>query len=265
MPQGVYWLLTIPADDFVPTEPLDSRVAWIKGQRERGESGYEHWQIVVGFRRGVRLNAVKEVFGRTAHCELTRSAAAEDYVWKEDTRIAGTQFELGVRPVKRNSKKDWDAIRDAARCGKMDDIPSDVLVRYYGNIKRLAADHLAPDPMEREVACYWGRTGTGKSRRAWGEAGLDAYPKDPMSKFWDGYRGQRHVVMDEFRGGINIAHMLRWLDRYPCIVEVKGSSTVFKATKIWITSNLDPRRWYPEADQETVDALLRRMTITHYN
>lgn len=93
---------------------------------------------------------------------------------------------------------------------------------------------------------------------------MDAYPKDPRSKFWDGYRGHQHVVIDEFRGGIDISHILRWLDRYPVIVEVKGSSTVLKAEGIWITSNLDPRCWYPEADEETVSALLRRLNITHF-
>lgn len=43
--------------------------------------------------------------------------------------------------------------------------------------------------IERVVQVYWGTTGTGKSHRAWAEAGITAYPKDPLSKFWDGYRG----------------------------------------------------------------------------
>lgn len=147
---------------------------------------------------------------------------------------------------------------------RMDSIDADIYIRYYGNLKRIASDHLQPVGMERTVAVYWGATGTGKSRRAWDEAGLDAYPKDPRSKFWDGYAGHQHVVIDEFRGGIDIAHVLRWLDRYPVIVEVKGSSTVLKATHIWITSNLHPRDWYPELDEETKSALLRRLTITHF-
>ena len=111
------------------------------------------------------------------------------------------------------------------------------------------------------MVCYWGATGTGKSRRAWDEAGLDAYPKDPRTKFWDGYRGQEHVVMDEFRGAIDIGHILRWLDRYPVIVEVKGSSVVLKASKIWITSNLHPRSWFMELDEITYLALERRLEI----
>lgn len=94
--------------------------------------------------------------------------------------------------------------------------------------------------------------------------GLQAYPKDPRSKFWDGYRGQAHVVIDEFRGGIDIAHLLRWFDRYPVIVEVKGSSVVLNAKKIWITSNLAPEAWYPDTDQETIAALRRRINVTHF-
>jgi len=114
----------------------------------------------------------------------------------------------------------------------------------------------------RTIVVFWGKTGVGKSRRAWDEASLEAYPKDPRTKFWDGYQAQEHVVIDEFRGGVDIGHVLRWFDRYPVIVEVKGSSVPLKATKIWITSNLHPRSWYPELDHETYLALERRLEIT---
>lgn len=93
---------------------------------------------------------------------------------------------------------------------------------------------------------------------------MDAYAKDPRTKFWDGYSGQLNVVMDEFRGGIDISHMLRWLDKYPVLVECKGSSTVLKARSIWITSNIPPREWYPDLDRATLDALLRRLTIREF-
>ena len=106
--------------------------------------------------------------------------------------------------------------------------------------------------------------GTGKSRRAWAEAGESAYAKCPRSKFWDGYQDQKHVVFDEFRGGIDVSHLLRWFDRYPVRVEIKGSSRPLHACRIWITSNVDPRLWYPELDSATLDALLRRLTITHF-
>lgn len=199
------------------------------------------------------------------HAEPTRSDAALAYVWKEDTAVDGTRFELGQQPTVRGRDTDWATIRDNARGGRLDDIPADVYVRCYNSLKRIAQDHMVPVAKEREVLVFWGPTGTGKSRTAWGDAGLDAFPKDPRTKFWDGYRGQENVVIDEFRGDIDIAHILRWCDRYPVIVEVKGSSVVFNASKIWITSNLPPSQWYPLVDPMTKDALMRRLNITEFN
>lgn len=263
MNQARFWLLTIPHADFTPYLP--PTVDYIAGQLERGtDTDYLHWQLVVHFARKIRLRGVKSVFGNTTHAEPTRSDAARSYVWKDDTAVDNTRFELGKRPLRRDRSEDWDAIRNAAKRGRLDDIPADVYCRMYGNLKKIAVDHMVPVGVERTINVFWGRTGTGKSRRAWDEAGLEAYPKDPRTKFWDGYRDHRHVVMDEFRGGIDIAHILRWFDRYPVVVEVKGSSVVLAATTIWITSNIDPRNWYPDLDEETKQALLRRLNITHF-
>jgi hypothetical protein len=230
---------------------------------ENGRLRYLHWQILVIFKRKLRRGGVKDIFGRTCHAEPSRSNAADEYVWKEATRVAGTQFELGDRPLNRANSADWEAIKGNAKRGRLDDIPGDIFVRNYGNLKRIAVDYCEPVAVERTVNVYWGPTGVGKSHRAWDEAGLHAYPKDPRSKFWDGYRGHEHVVIDEFRGDIDVAHVLRWFDKYPVIVEVKGSSVVLAATTIWITSNLNPTEWYPTLDQLTREALERRLNIVH--
>lgn len=242
---------------------LPERCKFIKGQTERGEGGFLHWQIVVHFERNVRLNAVREVFG-PFHAEPTRSEAAEDYVWKEDTRVEGTQFSLGKKAFKRNAKRDWEQIRDIAKRGKLDELDGATFVQHYRTLSAIAKDYLQPVAVIRTIKVYWGNTRLGKSRRAWDEAGWSAFPKDPRTKYWDGYRGQKHVVLDEFRGVIDIANILRWCDRYPVIVETKGSSTVLLATDIWICSNLHPKDWYPGLDSATMDALLERLDITHF-
>lgn len=262
-PQFKYFLLTIPHADFLPFLPPS--ITYIRGQLEQGaNTGYLHWQILAVAHKKRTVTSVRQLFGESCHVEPSRSEAANDYVWKEDTRVEGTQFEIGKMPFKRNNQADWDTVVQDAKRGRLDNIPSDILVRHYNNLRRIASDYQEPAAIEREVVCYWGTTGAGKSRRAWEEAGLDAYPKDPRTKFWDGYRGQENVVVDEFRGGIDIAHLLRWLDRYPVIVELKGASTVLKAKKLWFTSNLHPESWYPTLDNETRQALFRRMEITHF-
>lgn len=257
-----WFILTIPHALFTPYLPPS--IGYIRGQLELGESGFLHWQVVCWSRRKVRPTALKKIFGSSVHIEPTRSSAAIEYVWKELTRIGGTQFELGERPISRSSDRDWCAIRELAKGGRLEDIPPDIYVRCYNQLRRIATDHMVAVGIVRQVEVFWGITGSGKSRRAWDEAGVQAYPKDPNSKFWDGYKGNKHVVIDEFRGTIGISNMLRWCDRYPVLVEVKGSSVVLAAEKIWITSNISPRSWYPELDAETTNALLRRLTVTEF-
>lgn len=171
------------------------------------------------------------------------------------------KFEFGTLPVRRNNQHDWNQIRKDASTGNLEAIPSDIYIRYYQNLHRIRADNIQPTFRDTKVICYWGPTGTGKSHRSWTEATENAYSKDPRTKFWCGYQNQQNVIIDEFRGAIDISHILRWLDKYPVRVETKGSSRPLLATNFWITSNLHPSDWYPTIDAETLGALYRRLNI----
>ena len=255
--------MTIPQHLFTPFLP--DACAYIAGQLERGsETGFVHWQLLVVFRRSVRLAAVRKTFG-SVHAELSRSAAADQYVWKDDTAVSGTRFSLGTKPIRRQSKNDWELVIRLARSGRLDEIPGDIQVRYFGNLLRIGAYYAQPRAISRTCFLFWGKTGVGKSYAAWAAAGMDAYSKGPTTKFWDGYRGHQHVVIDEFRGGISVEHILRWLDNYPVLVEIKGSAVPLLAEKIWFTSNIPIEEWYPGIDQETLSALKRRINVTHYD
>jgi len=253
--QGTYWIATVPRDQWTPGLPDSCN--WIKGQLERGESGYEHWQFIFALKNKGSLRTVKNSFPNTGHYELTVSRKAEEYVWKDETSI-GERFELGKKPFKRNSSTDWDVIRKLAVENRVEEVPSDVFIRYYNQLRRISADYLRPSAMQRKCYLLWGATGTGKSFRAWEYLG-DAYSKDPRTKWWTGYRGEKHVIIDEFRGGIDIAHILRWTDRYPVQVETKGGATALQAEVIIFTSNICLGAWYPELDPATFLALERRI------
>lgn len=175
------------------------------------------------------------------------------------------------KSIKRNSATDWRRVFDLAKEGKIEEIAEsapDIVVRHYSSIKRILQDNIRP-PLRRgiTVQVYWGNTGTGKTHRAFEEAGIFAYPKGPTSIWWDGYRKEENVVIDEFCGAIRIEHLLRWLDWQPVIVEVKGSSSPLHAIKFWITSNIDPREWYNDSNstEEQRKALQRRLTtVVHF-
>lgn len=102
--QGIFWMLTVPHQGFTPWLPPGCR--WIKGQLEMGQGGFLHWQIVVALRLKGSIKTVRGIFG-PYHAELTKSAAANEYVWKELTRIEATSFEIGQKPCDPKEPTDW--------------------------------------------------------------------------------------------------------------------------------------------------------------
>lgn len=269
--QGRYWAITCKKEgEYHPIQSFESSnglVRYGKGQGERGhETGYEHWQFFVILTRKASLRALKDFFPEHAHLELSRSSAYEQYVWKEDTRIPDSQFQWGVKTFNRGDPHDWDVVWENAKSGDIMSVPSSIRIQHYRTLRSIFVDFAKPSGLERTCEVYWGKTNTGKSRRAWELAGVDAYPKDPRSKWWCGYNGNANVVIDEFRGAIDISHLLRWLDRYPVSVETKGGAMPMKSTKFFITSNIPPQRWYTDVDEETLNALLRRFTrVIHFD
>lgn len=67
--------------------------------------------------------------------------------------------------------------------------------------------------------------------------------------WWDGYNGQKAVVVEEFHGQMKISYLLKLLDRYPMSVETKGSMVPFTSEMIFFTSNEHPSEWYGKADR----------------
>ena len=258
-----YYLLTLPAQQYVFAPAfLPDGLIWMRGQLELAREGLLHWQFVICLSDRRRSSFVRDLY-KSAHVESTKSAAANDYVWKDDTSVSDSRFEIGAAPAKRNSISDWNTIWVQAQSGKLLEIPADIRIRCYSTLRRIEKDYLCPEGHERLSTVFWGTTGSGKSRRAWEEAGIGAYPKDPNTKFWDGYNGHDNVVIDEFRGKIDISHILRWTDRYPVIIENKGGGTTLSAKRIWFTSNLPPSSWYPDLDSQTTAALLRRLEVIY--
>jgi len=89
--------------------------------------------------------------------------------------------------------------------------------------------------------------------------------KDPRTKWWNGYFGEKDVIIDDFGpGGIDINHLLRWFDRYKCYVECKGGMMPLFAVNFVVTSNFSPYDVYKDKDgmpHPQITALERRLVI----
>lgn len=266
-PQARYWLGTIHSghlssgtvESWTPPTVLPPGVLWLRGQKEVGEGGTLHIQLFASFRKKTRLNSVKEAIGN-GHWEPSRSQAAEDYVWKEDTRVAGSQFELGQRAFQRNSATDWARVGQLARAGHLDTIAEEepqVWLSNYRTLKQIKVDHMVcpPDLLGPCGKWIYGPPGVGKSfwvRQQWGQ---DLYIK-AQNKWWDGYQGQKFVLLDDFDCKA-LGHLLKqWLDAYAFTAETKGGTIQIRPDLFIITSNYTPEQIFD--DPILAEAVSRR-------
>lgn len=264
-PQGRYFLVTLPYR-FAPyvTFPSITGLDYVKGQLECGDTtGLLHWQIFCYTKTRKRCSAIKSLFPGNPHVEVARNREhAVNYVWKDDTS-EGLRFEHGELPFNRSNTTDWDSVRTHAASGNYSDIPSDIYVRYYHNLKKITTDHMQVPPRHRIcVNIFIGPPGTGKTRLCQSLAGEGAYWKTSSNKWWDGYQGQKEVIIDDFDGkSISYSHLKRWWDRYPCQVETKGGAVPLQAETFFVTSNVAFRNWFAGDDVVHLNALRRRVTI----
>jgi len=114
-----------------------------------------------------------------------------------------------------------------------------------------------------EVHVRWGEPGTGKSRYVYEKHDPESIYElnlgDGCNKsvWWDGYRGQEVILINDFDGELGWKYLLRFLDRYPFRMQIKGSHCWRLCKYIYITSNDPPERWYA---QNRCEPLMRRLT-----
>lgn len=235
-------------------------IVTLMGQQERaGTTNRLHWQFLVHFRTKKTLRQALAFFPPTTHLELVKSEKAKEYVHKDETFVEGTRFIWGKDLVFKKSR-DWTGLYNAAVNQQYEEISEKDRFLHAGKIAKVQG--LFGKPLRRngvETYVFFGPTATGKTYRAFQEAGDNCYVKD-CSRWWDGYQGETNIIIDEFEGEFPINDLKRILDIYPLRVPIKGGYVCAKWTKIWITSQSHPSQWYPQAPQSDKDALLRRIT-----
>lgn len=108
------------------------------------------------------------------------------------------------------------------------------------------------------VRWYWGPSGSGKTKTAYEEF-PDAWISSGDFKFWNGYYGQKQIILDDLRhDDIKYNILLRILDGYPFTVNIKGTHTALMAETIIITSTKHPLDTFFELDEDPTQ-LTRRI------
>ncbi|AXL65925.1 replication-associated protein [Millipede associated circular virus 1] len=241
MPKAKFWCFTSFKDEH--PNFCEETFSYITYQRERcPTSSREHWQGYVECKRSSGVRTVKDGLGDNAcHLEPSRSTAT----WFKMARIATLS-----KSVRRGQRTDLERVAKRVRDGGnlaeiATEFPVETIKFGRGIQQLIELNRKGRDgTIEAKVIIYWGKTGTGKTRRAF-ERFPTAYFK-PDGKWFDNYNGEDVIIFDDFNGhkDINVGMLLRICDRYPMTVEKKGSSCKLNATTFVFTSNLHWKEWY---------------------
>lgn len=243
-------------------------VSYVCFGREVGETGTPHLQgfISFGVKRG--LSHVRTCFTGNPHLEVARGSPAQAIAYCEKD---GEFVELGDRPAGQGSRSDLDAVKRLIESGATIKEVADEHFGTFCRFERAINHYLAMCSVPRSepphVRVLWGASGTGKTRAAYEGIEQAQVYSHPGGIWFDGFHGQRRAIFDDFGGSeFKLTYLLKILDRYPMMVQVKGGHVNWNPSEIVLTSNYSPRSWYPNAKDEHVKALLRRINETvHYS
>lgn len=242
---------------------------------EVGEkNGTPHIQGAIIFSKTHRMKAVCAALGGRASLRKMKGEwSDQDYCFKE-----GNLLRMEDNSKKPGTRTDLEEFRDAIKNDANDielfDKHLEVLAKYPHLERRLRRCFKPPEAKSFRnvtVIVHWGHAGKGKTRTGFeSEDDVFLIPKTKDFKWWNGYYGQKTVLLDDFYGNMPWSHFLTLLDGYPMQVETKGGMEWCRFTKIYITSNVHPSKWYrmgrvSEDGDELVPELQRRISeIIHF-
>lgn len=230
-------------------------------------TGTPHIQGFIQWPTQRSLDKFSNSFSKHAFVKRPNGTAQQNatYVKKPETKdpahAAKPWEEYGEVPI-QGKRTDWDKVWTSLKDKKsivevLEDQPH--LIPCQRAIREVKMSLLTPIHRDVEVYVLVGKPGTGKTRWAY-----DQYPtiySKPRGDWWDGYVGEKAVLLDDYYGFLPYCDLLRVLDRYPLTVPVKGSFVAAQWNVVVITSNQWPWNWYKNISN--TDALKRRIKVLY--
>lgn len=252
--------------------------------KEIGESGTPHLQGFVHFENAKTMSAIHKISGwkRTALKEAESPLSAIDYCkkgtqsheeWSKDN-IKGVTYGIGADIWERGEfrqgrRTELSAVYDQIKAGaSVDEVAwnnPDVYERAHKSMERLEDIRLRQNRRDFMTEGIWifGGTGCGKSRYAYTtQPKAYNYPYD--GGWWDAYKNQETVIIDEFRGQILFSDMLRMVNINPNFnVRRRNREPMpFMSKLVIVTCSMEPKYVFKNLHKDDkMEQLYRRFKI----
>lgn len=229
-------------------------------------TGTVHWQGQITFKRSYRLNALKKLHHRI-HWEITNATADANYARKIDSKVI-----IDIDKRQQGKRTDLKEYKERINNGTTVDeliLENPELIHQYGRTLDRIEDIYLRSLHRTEMTTgiwYYGPTETGKSHRAFENFHPDThYVWKNDNGWWDGYKGQETVIINDFRGEISYNTLLQMIDKWPYYVNRRNKAPMpFLSKKVIITSSLPPEIIYCRRElEDNIEQLLRRIDVVH--
>ncbi len=220
----------------------------------------------VCFKDKMTMSGIKKVFGQKIHLEIMRGSLSqnEEYCKKEGVlQTFGEIPRQGFRSDLRSAM--WMVVQKKTVLDVYFEHPG-VMFRYNYAMKdfRMRIEkRQRRAPRTVSVSVLWGPTGTGKTHTAsQGDPFIihgNQLQANNGQGWWDGYAGERTLLIDEYHNDVPIGVLQGLLDKYWLRLPIKGSFTYANWDTVFITTNLSRDEWHPKASDASREALFRRV------
>ncbi len=223
----------------------------------------KHYQGWIQVANKKRLGGIKKTCqSKKLHLEACRGTEGQNnkYCQKDNLyKILGECTTQGQRTDLDGLKK---IIEDGGTMKNVADANFHAFVQYNRGIqeyKKIIDKSRRKKYAKLEVIHIYGDTGTGKTRKAMSYDENDTYKiQGSAMQWWDGYDGEKTLVIDEYDNQIGCTELLGILDGYSLRLPIKGSFTYANWTRVIITSNYGDL--HQNAKEMHRNSLARRIT-----
>ena len=273
------WVFTSFLDD--PPIPDEKKVRYLLyAPEECPTTGKKHWQGYAYFKNEVSIKtAQKSLKCPKQHFE----PAIADSIKCQQSYIVGPYEKDGkVKPYNpdfvefgdppnQGKRTDLNQVKDNILSG--DTTAEDIMVenpmmyhQYGRTIDKLEDLRMSKVYRTEMTTCDWycGPTGIGKSHWAFKDFHPDSHYVLPNDNgWWDNYKQQETVIINDFRGHIPYNELLQLIDKWPHQVKRRGRPPLpFTSKRVVITSSLCPEEVYSNRlKEDKIEQLLRRTKV----
>lgn len=229
--------------DLYAVKFLEKKALYIILGEEVGEKGTPHYQGYIRLRDSITMGSLAKSLTR-AHLIVANGTDEQNKTYCSKQKVI---YEYGTPSAGQGTRTDIKEVADLIRSGKitledcMFDYP-ELYLKYSRSLEKMFNAVQPKRNTRPKVYWRWGLAGTGKTRWA-----VEKYPEHYIkdnTMWWDGYKQQQCIIIDDFENEIPYRVLLRMLDRYEYNGQVKGGYVQINSPIIVITCEYPPEHFW---------------------